>query len=139
MHPWLYSNIELIDSPASGGVEMFGKLRTLDSSIMTVEEKKNFRHSRAMSDILATIIEYEDKNGIAMTQEQIVEAFKSSEFNTEVVLFELLDLAYVACSVFVSPEQRYQNVQVKSICYAWGTTFFGREWYNISKTKTEVS
>jgi hypothetical protein len=120
---------------SNASMVMFGKLRTLDSSIMTVEEKKNFRHSKAMSDILATIIEYEDKNGIAMTQEQIVEAFKGSEFNTEVVLFELLDLAYVACSVFVSPEQRSQNVQVKTICYAWGTTFFGREWHNMSKAE----
>jgi len=40
----------------------------------------------------------------------------------------MLELAYVVCSVTVSPEQRSQNVQVASICYAWGTTFFGREW-----------
>ena len=117
---------------------MFGKLRILENSILTVEEQKKYRHSSAMSNILGVMIEQEERNGIAMTQEQIVEAFRNSEFNTEVVLFELLDLAYVACSVFVNPEQRSANVQVKSLCYAWGTTFFGREWYARSKAKSEV-
>ena len=117
---------------------MFGKLRTLENSILKVEEQKKYRHSSAMSNILGVMIEHEEKNGIAMTQEQIVETFRNSEFNIEVVLFELLDLAYVVCSVFVNPEQRSANVQVKSICYAWGTTYFGREWYVRSKAKSEV-
>ncbi len=78
--------------------------------------------------ILGKMMEHEDRYSIAMTQEQIVDAFRASEFNPETILFEMLELAYVVCSVSVSPEQRSQNLQVASICYAWGTTFFGREW-----------
>jgi hypothetical protein len=123
----------------AGDGKLIGKLRALDSTMMTTEEKKNFRHSGAMIGILGRMAEHEDRYGIAMTQEQIVEAFKNSEFDTETVLFEMLELAYVVCSVLVSPEQRSQNVQVSSICYAWGTTFFGREWAKGLKDKNAGS
>jgi hypothetical protein len=129
MLQWVFSNIELPGHPTiSAGKGPMGKTSALESAMMTPEEKKSLRHSGAMIAILGKMVEHEDHYGTAMTQEQIVEAFKPSEFDPETVLFEMLDLAYVVCSVSVSPEQRSQNVQVASICYAWGTTFFGREW-----------
>ncbi|HEY3421408.1 MAG TPA: hypothetical protein VGK23_12725 [Methanomassiliicoccales archaeon] len=114
---------------------MFGKPALLSNSTLTVEEQRYLRHTNAMLNILGMMIDYEDSNKTAMTQEQIVGSYRNADFNAESVLFEMLDLAYVSCSVIVSPEQRSKNVQVKSICYAWGTTFFGREWYVGSKTK----
>jgi hypothetical protein len=116
-----------------------GKSRALETAMMTPEERKSFRHSGAMVSILGKMMEHEDQYGTAMTQEQIVQSFKTSEFDPETVLFEMLDLAYVVCSVSVSPEQRSQNVQVASICYAWGTTFFGREWVRGLKGKNAES
>ena len=111
------------------------KSKALEIAMMTPEQRKSSRHSGAMVAIMVKMMEHEDRFGTAMTQEQIVEAFRTTEFEPETVLFEMLDLAYVVCSVLVSPEQRSQNVQVASICYAWGTTFFGREWAKGLKEK----
>jgi hypothetical protein len=116
---------------------MIGKMKSLDGAMMTADEQRNLKHINIMSNILGIMIEHEDSGGTAMTQEQIVGAVKVEGFDTENVLFEMLDLAYVVCSVVVSPEERSKNVQVKSVCYSWGTTFFGREWYSGSKNRKE--
>ncbi len=86
------------------------------------------------------MIAHEDRFGKAMTQEQIVESLAFRDFNTEVLLFELMELSYVYCSVGMLPRKEKGNFSVTTLCYAWGTTFFGngfREWRR-RPTRSEV-
>lgn len=52
---------------ANGRGDMFGRSRAFESPIMTKDDQKNLRHTKAMSNILGMMIEFEDRNCVRRT------------------------------------------------------------------------
>jgi hypothetical protein len=93
------------------------------------DEEERLRHLGAMGEIISAMISHEDRNGMAMNQWKIIKAFHFPGYDTEVLLFEMLELSYVVCNVEVGPIEARGDIVVNTLCYAWGTTFFGRDWH----------
>lgn len=112
------------------------KIDAIRSVKLTREEMEKLHQLGAMEKILSAMVSHEDRYSIAMTQEQLISAFRFPGVKTENLLFEMLDLGYIVCNVDQGPIETRGQTVVTSICYSWGTTFFGRDWNNNMKKMT---
>lgn len=104
------------------------KIDPIKSAMLSDGEKERIRRLGAMETIISAMISSEDRYGKAMTQEQIAKAFLFPGLSTEALLSHMSELGYIVCSVSDGPKECKETVTVKTPVFAWGTTFFGREW-----------
>lgn len=102
--------------------------RTEETSLLEAE-RKSYRRRNAMKSLLAIMISHEDEFGRAMTHDEVLRAFHYPDVDTEVLLHEMLDRSLIACWVVQGGKEDHGYAKVIIICDAWGTTFFGRQWF----------
>jgi hypothetical protein len=93
------------------------------------KERKAYLRKNAMRCLLGILILHEDLQGKAMTHDEIVGTFKYPNIDTEVLLQEMLDRSYISRWVVQGGKDDSGQVTSVMICDAWGTTFFGRDWF----------
>lgn len=103
-----------------------------DKNIMPDEELIKIRRTAAMRDLLALMIVQEDSNGIPMTQQRIADAMRLTEMETKALLSDMLEHSYVSRSV----GDEHLEGDVMDQALSWGTTFFGRKWFNDARKAT---
>jgi hypothetical protein len=99
-----------------------------ETSLLEAERKAYWRKN-AMKALLGAMIAHEDKYGRAITQEEIVATYRYPEVDTEKLLHEMLDYSYVAYWIDQGAKEERGDTMIIIICNAWGTTFFGRDWF----------
>ncbi|MGD0817166.1 MAG: hypothetical protein ABR986_02055 [Methanomassiliicoccales archaeon] len=108
--------------------------------LMSDEKRRDRRRNPAMKDVISLMIAHEDRHGKAMTLEELAGVLHFPDLDLEVLLFEMLGRSYVSC--LLDQEQAAIDIEtaVTTTCHAWGTTFFGRDWYRSEERKIrEVS
>ena len=92
-------------------------------------ERRAYQRKVAMKDILGLIISHEDNLRRAMTREEIGLEFRYKDIDVDSLLSDMLDRSLVALSVVPGGKENRGGIIVIRLHDAWGSTFFGREWY----------
>lgn len=83
-----------------------------------------------MKGLLGLMIAHETDLGKAMKQSEIMDEFLFPGVETESLLQEMLDRAFIASSIVLDAGEKCDSVHNVAISDVWGTTSFGREWFH---------
>jgi hypothetical protein len=92
-------------------------------------ERKAYRRRNAMKCLLGIMIAHEDEFQRAMTLDEVLRAFNYPDVDAEDLLREMLDRSLVARWIAQGAKEDCGYATVVTICDAWGTKFFGRDWF----------
>ena len=83
-----------------------------------------------MRQIIRSLVDSEDRGRHGMKWEEIMINFRPGGSDLRKAVDDLISLKYVVCITDGGEGEMSGEVQIKTLCEVYGTTFFGRKWYS---------